>query len=415
MDKVKLIMVTGYNNNKYYNMEQLGNNEFCVTYGRVDKTAVSRTYPMRMWDTKYREKIKKGYRDVTHLARVAEEIADKVDKVGDVKDPRIAKLFQRLQALAAGSIRRNYTISSDDVTTTMVEEAQGIVDELSIVLSENSDLRGSTYDINDMLLDLYHVIPRLMDNVKDYLMEPAGTVPLSRVHRLVDTEQANLDVMAQQVSANARDIPGDVEKGASILERMGLQVAVAESSELAVVRARALDDQKSIGSAYKITNLLTQAQFDKHLENLLKQKVGKDRLTTQLYWHGSRNENWLSILDTGLKIRPSGVIHTGSMFGSGIYFADKFQKAFGYTSVRGSYWASGSARSGYMALFNVHTGKQYDVSRHNHSCYDLSAATLRRKGDYDSVWGKSGYSLYNNEFIVYSPDQCTIAYLVEVN
>ena len=53
-----------------------------------------------------------------------------------------------------------------------------------------------------------------------------------------------------------------------------------------------------------------------------------DNKRTELYFHGSRNENFISILKTGLLIRPSGAIHTGSMFGDGIYFAPKARKSF---------------------------------------------------------------------------------------
>jgi poly [ADP-ribose] polymerase len=43
-------------------------------------------------------------------------------------------------------------------------------------------------------------------------------------------------------------------------------------------------------------------------------------------------------MQTGLLIRPSGAVHTGSMFGDGIYFADKAQKSIGYSSLSGSHW-----------------------------------------------------------------------------
>jgi poly [ADP-ribose] polymerase len=97
---------------------------------------------------------------------------------------------------------------------------------------------------------------------------------------------------------------------------------------------------------YKVVNNKTQVKFDKNLE---KASVKKKRL----YWHGSRNENWFNILQTGLLIRPSGAVHTGSMFGDGIYFADKAQKSIGYTSLRGSYWAHGGDNKAFLALFDV--------------------------------------------------------------
>jgi poly [ADP-ribose] polymerase len=413
MKKVKLIMVTDINNNKYYNMEQLDQYEFKVTYGRVDKTATVKTYPMSKWRSIYGQKTRKGYRDVTHLAQVVEETIDEASNVSDVKDPIIAQLLQRLQALATGSIRQNYTISSDVVTPAMVGEAQDIVDKLANILDIDKSVAG--WRIPAMLLDLYHVIPRRMDNVKNYLPEPNGHVPIADLPRLIATEQANLDVMAQQVSAKTKNSSNDVSKGQSILEKMGLKIAVAEPHEITMVREQAQSNTNQIGKVYQVINVRTQEVFDKQIQKLLKQQVSKARLVTQLYWHGSRNENWLSILDTGLRIRPSGVMTTGAMFGQGIYFADKFKKAFGYTSVRGSYWASGNSNSGFMALFNVRVGKQLDVSRHSVSHYDLNTATLQRKGGYDSVWGKSGPSLLNNEYIIYDAGQCTIAYLVEVN
>ena len=70
-------------------------------------------------------------------------------------------------------------------------------------------------------------------------------------------------------------------------------------------------------------------------------------------------------------IRPSGAIHTGSMFGDGIYFANKAQKSIGYSSLRGSYWTNGGSNKGYLALFDVHVGNQKHIKTHDSSCYKL--------------------------------------------
>lgn len=110
-------------------------------------------------------------------------------------------------------------------------------------------------------------------------------------------------------------------------------------------------------------------------------------------------------------IRPSGAVHTGSMFGDGIYYADKFQKSYGYTDGRGSYWAGGGQNEAFMALYNVHVGKQKEILHHDSSCYKLSKSVLDREG-YDSVFAKGGADLRNNEYIVYDGAQCTIEYLI---
>lgn len=46
-----------------------------------------------------------------------------------------------------------------------------------------------------------------------------------------------------------------------------------------------------------------------------------------LLWHGSASVNFLSILNQGLKTPKSLGFNYGGMFGSGIYFADLFQKS----------------------------------------------------------------------------------------
>ena len=61
----KLICVTPNNNNKFYNMTDLGNGQFKVEYGRVGAAATTLTYPISDWNKKYNEKIKKGYVDIT--------------------------------------------------------------------------------------------------------------------------------------------------------------------------------------------------------------------------------------------------------------------------------------------------------------------------------------------------------------
>lgn len=61
---VNLICTEG-SSNKYYNFHDNGNGTFTATYGRIGSTKQKVTYSARMWDRKLKEKLKKGYRDVT--------------------------------------------------------------------------------------------------------------------------------------------------------------------------------------------------------------------------------------------------------------------------------------------------------------------------------------------------------------
>ena len=158
---------------------------------------------------------------------------------------------------------------------------------------------------------------------------------------------------------------------------------------------------------YRVIHIDTQSRYSKHIDTVKNKKA-------ELFWHGSRNENWISILQTGLKIRPSNAVLTGAMFGHGIYFADKYRKSAGYTSLSGARWTSGRDNRAFLALMDVHVGKQYDILHHSHECYTLDAKKLVAKGGYDSVFAKGGADLINNEYIVYQEAQSTIKYLVEV-
>ena len=53
-----MICVTPNNNNKFYNMEEVGDGTFKVEYGRVGAEPTRLTYQMYDWDKKYREKLK---------------------------------------------------------------------------------------------------------------------------------------------------------------------------------------------------------------------------------------------------------------------------------------------------------------------------------------------------------------------
>ena len=80
--------------------------------------------------------------------------------------------------------------------------------------------------------------------------------------------------------------------------------------------------------AWRIRNRRTEERFDRFCQQeQLSEGHGIDHL-----FHGSRTENFWSIVTNGLLINPDcGVQRTGSMFGNGTYFAPLVQKSLGYT------------------------------------------------------------------------------------
>jgi poly [ADP-ribose] polymerase len=409
------------NSNKVYIMEELTDGRIKCEYGRVGKSLVTEYKPSSKWDSVLKQKLSKtkGYTDVTDL--LAEPVVDDSkpvnNKVDNIKDEIVKKLIDELMSFANKSIQRNYKVSQEAVSEQQVTAAQEIISNISGLIQIGVDIKH----INDMLLKLYTIIPRRMDNVKDHLFRDVNNDDtLTNAQRLLDNEQSALDTMAGQVELIKQQREADKkaaeaeEKGVeevveevTILDQMGLSVEVENDTEtLELINKLMGPNVNQLKRVFKVVNNKTQKVFDKHMDKV---EVKKKRL----YWHGSRNENWFNILQTGLLIRPSGAVHTGSMFGDGIYFADKAQKSIGYSSLRGSYWAHGGDNKAFLALFDVHLGKQKEILHHDSSCYKLSKKVLDNEG-FDSVFAKGGADLRNNEYIVYNAAQCTVSHLIEI-
>lgn len=396
-----LIMVTADNNNKYYKMSENEDGTFSATYGRVGSAGVTENYPMSKWDTKYREKTRKGYLDQTALFAEASAADTSVESINDVQ---VQELIRRLQEYARKSISYHYNVNASQVTVAQVNEAQTLLDNLVGRVSARMDVVA----FNAGLLQLFAVIPRKMKDVRDHLASAVSTEEdLAAIRLMLSNEQATLDVMRSQVEIQAlqRD---DTSYKASLLEVLGLEISPVTSPDtIRLIKSMMQEEARRFDQAFRVTNLRTQALFDRQLEY-------KTNTKTELFWHGSRNENWMSILETGLVLRPANAAITGKMFGYGLYFADRFRKSLNYTSINGSMWAGGKDDSAYLALFQVHTGNPLNIGRHEGWCAQLDSEKLKKKGSYDSVFASKGADLVNNEYIVYHENQCTIQYIVAI-
>jgi poly [ADP-ribose] polymerase len=385
-------------------MTELGDGNFEAHYGRVGNSGVKEIYPMSKWEKIYKTKTTRKdhpYRDVTDLVSVAksEPEDDQQVKITGVSR-EVQNLINFLQSCAKGTISRNYTVAVADVTEKQVDAAQTILDEL-IGLSKESTIKRDA--INKALLGMYTTIPRKMSNTKLFLIQPEDDTP--KFQRLLSNEQDLLDIMRGQVATQATQ-PKDTSSNLD-LKSLGLTLELATPAMIAEIKAGTDLDFSKVGAIYYVEHGLHKGRYTKYPE--IKNE--------KLFYHGSRNENWWSILNTGLKIRPANAIASGSMFGDGIYFANKARKSIGYTSLRGSYWASGSANQAFLALYQVNLGKHWDLfdggKRYDYSMGRLNLATIGQKG-YNSVFARGGADLMNDEYIIYEEPRCTVKYLIEL-
>ena len=308
-----------------------------------------------------------------------------------IRTKAVKEIVERLINAANIVCKKEYK-NADAVSVVTVQRAQDYLDELAMI----ANLDG----FNHCLMKLMSFIPRTMSCVDDYLAQRP-----SDMSRIIVREQRLLDALRSKVVAKrvqTMAVPDDA-KNQTILDALGLKITVATAKDVDLIKDKLGDSRSKFVRAWKVVNNETEKRFRGYLKTADHKKV-------ELLWHGSDTCNWWNILQQGLKLRPSTSTFHGKMFGDGLYFAPRAKKSIGYTSLQGSYWQNGTDSSGYIALFSVAVGESLTTDR---AWTDMNRRRIVQKG-YDSLWAKAGASLRNDEVIVYTEEQATISYLVEV-
>lgn len=382
---VKLIMVTEENNNKYYNMSYDGvSPTFDVEYGRVEKTSVKENYPIGLWDKKYKEKIKKGYQDVTELVAVVTNSED-TSKPLDIKgEALVVNFFKSMLAYRDGLVKQTYSVKASQVTKAQLEKAQAILTELQDLVVINEA------EVNPLLIQLYTVIPRNMGNVKNYLL------PAVNFSKLLVEEQDNLDAISSQVIEETT--PSEVKNNNDLFKSLGVTVKVAtKTPEIEYLLKQ--DFRARIKTIFEIH----KPKEDKSLHKYMESQKNKD---TKFLIHGTRCSSVIPIIEQGLKIRPSGAFHfSGKAYGNGIYFSETMAKSLGYT---------GYDKDKVIFVYEVHVGNPFKYEGwYRGNSFDLNLKELNNRG-FNSTYVSAGNGLLNSEIIVYTEQQCSLRYIIHL-
>ena len=419
-----LVCVTSDNHNKFWraipDADQQG---FTAEWGRIGANSVqSKHYPISMYDRKIGEKLNKGYVDQTHLMKVA------VDATGEdgfkaIADKDVNALVRALRRYANETIKQNYTISQDAVTQDMLDAAKNAIDELNKYadeLSKSSDPNATMRRFNNSLIYLFKTIPRKMSKVQLFLLQSPDA---SEAAKIIDREQKLYDVLlanfqTQQASTTNANTQNTASTSAgpteTILEKFGLECKLVDD------QAKIDDVKKQLGSVasnfkrlFVVVNKKTQDKYTSLMN-------ANPSYETKLFFHGSKNENFWSILKNGLLLNPNAAT-TGKMLGLGLYFSPLAAKSLNYTSLRGTTWANGNSNIAYMAIFAVglDPNNYYNVTTQSmiNSCHGLNWNKLQKLqpgATYVYAHGGLGYPLRADELCIYREEQCTIRYLVEL-
>lgn len=393
-------MVTGDNNNKFYDMHDNDDGTFTVQWGRVGTKGTPTTYPIGNWDKKLKSKLAKGYKDITqNIAKISEYLP-----VSDTELNIILNTFLENS--------RQY-VSHFTETTAISEIAAVKAQEHVNNMVENTNIADPTSatleDFNKELLALFEIIPRKMKNVRNDLCMNLK----DRASKVTD-EQSLLDNLINM----SKKMP-TASGQHTIEEAFGFTMAKCSDNEVDFIKNKLANDgfrKYTFNRAWAVSTLDREAGFKTYLKE---KELEENDQNVKMYWHGTGTENILSILSNGLLIKPSNASCCGSAYGVGIYDAPNADKASGYTSIAGAYWKGGSSKVAYMFINAVIMGKQYDV-HDNYELYgntkirDLTGAKFEKSNlGYNSVYAHAGSSLKRDEAIVSNQNQVACRFLVE--
>lgn len=377
---------------KFYRLDPCGN-QVKATYGRmgVAKGQLfgerSFMYPLSMFWAKYYEKTSKGYIDRSELYLDQTKLKKEKTSITPVKNGPSHDLFQSLMRLAKRAVEQAKV--QVPITPAILKRT----DELLNLMRKAKDVDS----FNKLLLELIAILQRPVrtgdgSGVQEIMAKTEKDFP-----RIIQREDDLLKAMdGSAAGSNTCKAPSDS------FELHDVEVYEATEKQKKAVMGRLSDTLKpKVKKIYRVIPRKQKERFQKYLkENNIK--------TVKHFWHGSRNQNWMSIILNSLKLNPDAII-AGKLYGKGIYFAPSSIKSWNYTSYFGTSWAGGKESIAYMGLYATAYGTPKDTDTWNPS---EDYKRLVERANANCLHAHKGY-LRNDEIVFYNEDAILLDYIVE--
>jgi predicted DNA-binding WGR domain protein len=390
------------NHNKFYLVELWHTDgdmvRFRATWGRVGAKPQVKEKVVSRYEVERQiaEKLRKGYRRVDlhrpEVVRIHEEEGESTPPL----DPRVQQLIEWVFTEAGEHIQSFLAVEVEALSQAQISEGRRL-------LAEAQRMHAS-YHLNPFRRD--HKMQELAATIQAYY----NAIP-TKLPARVDREQVVLDFCKQLSEQEDRLLQLEAaiatmkvqrqHPGFSHYQSLGAEIKpLPPDGDLHKTLAGYIENSQVHGYKIRVRDVFDvciPAERKAYEEN----KRGISR--RDLLFHGSRNQNIRHILRQGL-ICP-GTPSNGRMLGNGIYLANKSSKSANYCSTR---------RAGVPNMLLV-------VEAALGKCYVAPQAAPFDGPPigYDSVCGMAGrtqvgglVTLMNDEFVVYSPAQQTIRYLV---
>jgi poly [ADP-ribose] polymerase len=347
-----------------------------------------------------------GSENIRGKAEVKKTVTTKLAVDTTAYDPLVGKLLDQLIEENVHSITsmtsikftaNGFATELGPVTIQHVDKAKKVLDDLNDQMDKNGNMDPDNKNVQKLNSLFFSLIPKPFSrkiSTDDMIL---GAQKLQDEYNILDQLATGVSMgaaMSQNTAAKMNALGTDIEilKDKKEYDRI---VRYVESS-------KADNHRGSNVWGYRVKQIFKiRIPEERSRHEAVLKKYGN----VEEVFHGSANSNLLSIIKGGLIIPKSNAPHVcGRAFHDGVYGAINSTKSLNYSV---GYW--GGRRSTYANNFLFLA----DFAMGNTYITDSGKPNGPPSG-YDSIWAKKGYSLYNDELIVYSLPQCTLKYLVEM-
>lgn len=389
------------NHNVQFIMEETPDGRLIFSKGRVGARPVTGSYKISIWDKLYEKMLKQGFVDKTNEYDMSSDKASpepEEDNIGS-DDPDVIKFVKKILSFAKKKVKETYSITMNLVTSKMLSDASDIILKMDELAKDNKeDEIDLVVAFRELQMRLFYIIPRKMQDVSEALASSRDDF-----EEIIKNERELL-MLARSESSSEQDKKEPKKKGKSLLERFNLSIRRCTKEEEENIKKH-MDgySQPKFRRAFRVINFITEAAQKKWMDE-------NDVTEVHFLYHGSKNFLIWAIMTMGLLLNPDAPI-TGKMFGWGIYFANKAIKSLNYTSLCGSTWAHGNAKTAYLFVFKVAYKNPKHVNVRSSYMGSLDAKKIK---PHDALHAHKGRSLKEDEIIVYNQAQVTIQYVIEL-
>ena len=400
-----------------------------TSYGRTGAAyaAKEERFPERSnaeseFDALIKSKIKKGYRKVEMAATSqGTDVGNTRILSTDVKlTPTVTKNSVSLEASIVNLVTRLYNAAGQSCQSQLQGSLQTSAKNPLGTLTQGQIAAGKQvlYDVNQYLAANKHLINSVDPKIVKFSNEFYSAIPQNIPLRPKD-EGSRVSWLAQHClnrpaildeKSDLLDLLGDVKgmiQGFDSTDigvkyqQLNCDIRPATSAEHTYAKQYMEGSQSSRHSwsvrLLEVWSVINKNQF---VNDPILQETGN----VQELFHGSRAANILGICKSGLLLRPPGAYVTGSMFGNGLYFADKSTKSSQYATADYSYSSRRTDNSAFMFIAQVALGKIKEYQ-------DAQTHLREAPAGHHSVKGCAGRSLVHNEYIIYRIKQHKLKFL----